>query len=49
MKKIRVTKAKHSLRYKGIGLTAVDEILVLTVNEIIDELRIIKKQLKATK
>ena len=36
IEKIPVTRAKDSLRYRGIGLTLAEEVMIIKINEIID-------------
>ena len=49
IKKIRTTKAKASLRYKGIGLTTTEKAMVLKINEMVEQLNTITKQIKKLK
>jgi len=51
IKEIPLTKAKYSIRHKGIGLTKITKALVLKsnqqtqlLNEIVDEIRALRKK-----
>ena len=39
IKKIRMTRAKNSYRYKGVGLTKAEEAMMLKINEMVEEIR----------